>query len=103
MSNRARSLACALLIVLVGVLTYANSLSGPLIADDNSAIVRNPQIRRLWPLVEALAAPRDNELASRPLVNLSFAVNYAIGALSVRGYHIVNLGLHVLSALLLFG
>ena len=34
MSNRARSLACALLIVLVGVLTYANSLSGPLIGDD---------------------------------------------------------------------
>lgn len=89
--------------MLTGVLTYASSLSGPFLFDDHSAIVRNPQIRHLWPLVESLAAPRDSELASRPLVNFSFAVNYAIGGLAVRGYHIVNVALHVLSALLLFG
>jgi protein O-mannosyl-transferase len=103
MSHKTRSLACAALIVLAGALTYGNSLSGPLLFDDHSAIVRNPQIRHLWPLVEALAAPRDNELASRPLVNFSFAVNYAIGGLAVRGYHLVNVALHVLSALVLFG
>jgi len=103
MSDKARSLACASLIVLVGVLTWASSLSGPFLFDDHSAIVRNPQIRHLWPLVEALAAPRDNELASRPLVNFSFAVNYAVGGLAVPGYHIVNAALHVTAALLLFG
>ena len=103
MSSNNRSLACAGLIALVGVLTYASSLSGPFLFDDHSAIVRNPQIRHLWPLVEALAAPRDNELASRPLVNFSFAVNYAAGGLAVRGYHIVNIALHVGAALLLFG
>ncbi len=103
MSHTARSLACGGLIAIVGVLAYANSLSGPMLLDDQSAIVRNPHIRHLWPLVEALAAPRNNELASRPLVNLSFALNYAVHGLSVRGYHIVNVGLHILSALLLFG
>jgi tetratricopeptide (TPR) repeat protein len=36
-------------------------------------------------------------------VNLSFAVNYALGGLDVRGYHLVNVGIHVLCGLLVFG
>src|SRR5712671_4030360 len=103
MSDNTRSLAYGCLIALVGMLTYANSLSGPMLFDDHTAIVRNPQIRRLWPPTDALAAARDNELASRPLVNLSFAINYAFGGLAVRGYHLVNVGMHILSALVLFG
>jgi len=71
------------LIVLAGALTYANSLSGPMLFDDQSAILDNPQIRHLWPLAGALAPPRASVLANRPIVNLSFAINYAIGGLSV--------------------
>ena len=103
MSDNFRTCLGACLIVLVGAVTYANSLSGRMLLDDQSSIVLNPQIRHLWPLTESLAAPRNNELESRPLVNLSFAINYAIGELSVRGYHLVNVGLHLASALLLFG
>jgi hypothetical protein len=103
MSDNNRSLAYGCLIALVGMLTYANSLSGPMLFDDHTAIVRNLHIRRLWPPIDALAAARDNELASRPLVNLSFAINYALGGLAVRGYHVVNVGMHILSALVLFG
>jgi tetratricopeptide (TPR) repeat protein len=103
MSDTFRTWLGACVIVLVGAATYANSLSGRMLLDDQSAIVLNPQIRHLWPLTEALAAPRNNELESRPLVNLSFAINYAIGELSVRGYHLVNVSLHIASALLLFG
>jgi Flp pilus assembly protein TadD len=71
--------------------------------DDQSAILDNPQIRHLWPITAALAPPRASVLANRPIVNLSFAINYAIGGLSVRGYHIGNISLHILSALVLFG
>ena len=39
----------------------------------------------------------------RPLVNLSLALNYRAGGLSVTGYHVVNLVIHLLAALLLFG
>jgi hypothetical protein len=85
--------AASCLIVLAGALTYANSLSGPLLFDDQSSILTNPQIRHLWPLVETLTPPRDSVLASRPIVNFSFAINYAIGGLSVRGYHIGNVSL----------
>ena len=42
-------------------------------------------------------------VTGRPLLNLSLALNYACGRLDVRGYHAVNLSIHLLAALLLFG
>ena len=38
----------------------------------------------------------------RPLVNLSFAINYYFGGLKTTGYHAVNLVLHFLSSLLVW-
>ena len=45
---------------------------------------------------------RELPVAGRPVVNVSFAVNYAMGELNVRGYHIGNIAIHVLCAILLF-
>jgi tetratricopeptide (TPR) repeat protein len=92
-----------LVLIGAGALAYANSLSGPFIIDDAVTVVDNPHIRQLWPLSRALVTDRESPVAGRPLVNLSFAINYAIGGLDVSGYHLVNLVLHVLCALLLFG
>ena len=50
-----------------------------------------------------LTPRRELPTAGRPLVNLSFAINYAFGGLDVRGYHLVNLALHLLCGLLVFG
>ncbi len=63
----------------------------------------NPHIRHLWPIREALSAPRYCSVNGRPVVCLTLAVNYAVGGLNVRGYHAFNLTLHLLSALALFG
>ena len=90
-------------IILAGALAYWNSLSGELFLDDQSAILLNRTIRRLWPLFEPLSPPPNTAVTGRPLVNLSFAINYALGGLNVRGYHIGNVTLHILSALSLFG
>ena len=46
--------------------------------------------------------PTESPLAARPIVNASFAVNYAIGGFDVTGYHVVNLAVHLGVALLLF-
>jgi tetratricopeptide (TPR) repeat protein len=81
---------------------YVNSLDNPFIWDDSNAIVNNPTIRSLWPLWKPLLPPAETPVATRPLVNLSFALNYALHGLDVRGYHLVNLGLHLLTACLLF-
>ena len=42
-------------------------------------------------------------VGGRPLVNLTLAINYAWGGLNPVGYHVVNLVIHLLAALTLFG
>jgi len=91
------------LITAAVVLTYLNTFSAPLIFDDSAAITDNPSIRSLWPLSSVFAPPAECTTAGRPLANLSFALNYAWGGTAVWGYHAVNLALHGLATLALFG
>jgi len=99
----ATSLA-TIVIVLAGVAAYHNSLQGPFIFDDLTSIPENSTIRSLRPIWTALSPPKEGQAVQRrPIVNLSLAVNYAIGGLDVRGYHIFNLLVHILAALTLFG
>jgi tetratricopeptide (TPR) repeat protein len=94
--------AVALLVVAIGA-TYANSFHGPFVFDDTPSIVENQSIRQLGS-AQVLAAPPDAiTTTGRPVVNLSLAINYAIGGLAVEGYHAVNLAIHILAALALFG
>ena len=95
-------MAGALIALLVAV-AYANTFRVPILFDDESAIIANPSITNLSDLAAASTAPKWVTTARRPLLNLSFALNYAAGRLDVRGYHGVNLAIHVLSALVLFG
>jgi Tfp pilus assembly protein PilF len=90
-------------LVVAGCAVYANSLTGPFIFDDHHAIPENPHVRSLWPIWNAWQAPDQSTLDGRPLVSLSFALNYALSGYDVRGYHIVNLLVHILNALLVFG
>ena len=93
----------AAVIALAVVLTYANSLHGPFVIDDQAAIVQNEQIRVLSRLGDVLFPESESPVAGRPLVNLSFALNFAAGGLDVRGYHAVNIAVHLACALLAFG
>jgi len=91
------------LIVIAGSLTYFNSVSNPFVLDDTGTIVDNEQIRQLGDLPSLLLPARETPVAGRPVANISFAINYAIGGLDVASYHIVNIAVHLLCALLLFG
>lgn len=89
--------------VLTGaiLLAYANTFSAPFIFDDKLAITGNPSIREIGKsLLPSLSAAGAN---GRPRVNLSLAINYAIGGVNVTGYHIVNLIFHLAVTLVLFG
>jgi len=98
------TIAASCLIALAAVAAYGNTFGGGFIYDDLRSIVENPTIRRLWPLGRVLSPPCAGEtVGGRPLLNLSFAVNYALGGLDVRGYHATNLAIHLAAALLLFG
>jgi len=92
------------LIVAATVAAYCNSFEGPFVYDDEKSVLENPTIRRLWPIWRVLSPPSDGEtVGGRPLLNLSFAMNYALGGLNVWGYHVTNLLIHIAAALLLFG
>ena len=96
MSHRTRTILAAVGLVAFGAAAYFNSLRGPFVFDDKAAIEENHAIRRFWPLGPILSGPR-------PVTDLTFAANYAIGRLHVTGYHLVNLAVHILAALTLFG
>jgi len=94
-----------LLVVAAGLLAYQNSFTGSFVFDDVVSIIRNPTIRHLWPPWQALSPPHGNGLPveGRPFINLSLAINYALGGYVVWGYHALNLAVHVLAGLTLLG
>ena len=94
----------ALAIAFAATLVYSGSFGAPFIFDDRGAIELNPAFQ-WWPDIPRILAsmPPETALSGRPLVTLTFALNYAWGGLDVRGYHVVNLAIHIACALLLFG
>lgn len=123
MRVRLQTALVALFLAALGMLAFRNSLDTPFVLDDEPAITDNPRIRTLWPAGAENYAIQSTE-RGRPVVRLSLALNYALGelelgqhallnrlaralgigqgGLNVRGYHVFNLVVHVLSALVLF-
>ncbi|MGO9527949.1 MAG: tetratricopeptide repeat protein [Verrucomicrobiia bacterium] len=91
------------LVIAAGILAYHNSFTGPFIFDDVHWIPENPVIRHLWPIWDVLSPSSSALINARPAVNFSLAVNYALGGYNVWGYHALNLAIHILAGLTLFG
>ncbi|MFH1566776.1 MAG: tetratricopeptide repeat protein, partial [Gemmatimonadota bacterium] len=96
-------------LLLVGVpallLAYANTLHNSFHYDDYHSIVENPSIRDLSRAADLLTRPSTfsgmpERAMFRPLVTVSYALNYRLGGYRVEGYHLVNLGLHLGCSLL---
>ena len=106
-ANRAAWREWLPIAVLSGAVAVAfgSSLYGPFVFDDIAAIVENPTIRHVADLRRVLAPPSDNGITvgGRPLLNFTFALNYAFGGLSVVGYHVVNVLIHLAATLALYG
>ncbi|MGH7946899.1 MAG: hypothetical protein ACREF9_18120 [Opitutaceae bacterium] len=101
--GRSPLLAPAMLLLAV-VLAYHGSVSVPFFFDDGIAITSNPTIRDLRQMGDVVSPPADGGGAmGRPIVNLSLAINYALGGTHVAGYHVFNLSVHAISVLMLFG
>lgn len=83
---------------------YANGLRGPFVFDDTESILQNESIRNLWSF-DIFNPPggRGETVGGRPLLNASFAANYAISGLNTWSYHVMNVAIHALAALALFG
>jgi tetratricopeptide (TPR) repeat protein len=94
----------AALIAIAVLLAWSNSLRAPFELDDHESIVGNASLRHLWSLQWLTPPATGGETVSgRPVLNLSFALNYALGGLEVAGYRALNVFIHLLSGLTLFG
>ena len=82
---------------MVGIIAYSNSFDCSFHFDDDHNITKNSSIRDLsniktwWGFVP-----------SRPIGYLSFALDYHFHKLDVWGYHLVNLGIHIINAVLVW-
>jgi len=92
-----------LALIVAGLIVYCNSFTGPFIFDDADSIAGNPYIRQLWPPQYLYSAPVNSTVAGRPIVSVTLALNYALCGYNVWGYHAVNLAIHILAGLVLFG
>ncbi len=92
-------------IALAALAVYANTFGNAWVYPHVADIVDNPTLKHLWPIWPVLMPPATGGLTvgGRPLVNLSLAINYALGGTAVGGYHAVNLLIHILAGLTLFG
>lgn len=99
------AVAAGVIIALAALVAYRDCFRAPFIFDDEWAVTKNPTIRHLSRIGTVLAADTGNGagVRGRPMINLSLAINYALGGTDVRGYHATNLAIHILAALVLLG
>jgi len=84
-------------LAVIGWAVYINSLTNPFVYDDFRLIVEN----------STLAAPLNVQAIiwhdiTRPVVNLSYALDAAIWGLRPLGFHVTNVLLHAVNVLLVF-
>lgn len=89
-----------LLVLALGSLVYANTLGAPFVLDDLESIVRNETLRDLGNFLPG--GPGLEFHLRRAVAYFTFAVNYRLGGLDVTGYHLVNLAIHLGTALLVY-
>ena len=124
------ALIAAVLIIAAGMIAYGNSYKCVWALDDFDSIMHNDNVRALTvhrelPLSEKLSdafgSVHNTTISGRPIVSFTLALNFAFaeyyaekeGLVVSKGdlpsgydiwsYHVVNLAVHLLAALLLFG
>jgi tetratricopeptide (TPR) repeat protein len=100
-----------LVVVIVSVtLCYMPSLSGQFIRDDHDLIAKNTYIRELRP-ISSYFSQEDGIVGRigdghtgyyRPLINMTYALDFKLWGLNPAGFRATNLILHLLSCALLY-
>jgi tetratricopeptide (TPR) repeat protein len=88
---------CAAAVLLSG-LVYLNALHNPFVYDDHRLIEENRSIVNVLDLRAIVL-----HSITRPLVNLSYAIDRGAWGTAPFGFHVTNVVLHMVNVLLLFG
>ncbi|MEP9410070.1 MAG: tetratricopeptide repeat protein [Candidatus Brocadia sp.] len=104
MNNKTRILLFTLIMALPA-LSYLNSLGNAFVYDDHLTITSNHFIRE-WRYLSAFFSQKyfavSNELTYRPIVTLSYFLEYALWGLKPAGYHLTNIIIHTLNVYLIY-
>jgi len=94
----------ALALLVFTFLVYAPALDGDFLWDDRAAIPENESLRSIGGLWEIWSDPGASADAEQhyPVTYSSFWVEYRLWGARPAGYHVVNVLLHVLNALLVW-
>ncbi len=87
----------ASILIIVGISAYSNSFNCSFHFDDIPNIVSNQAIRDLFNWKAWIFFN-----SNRPAGFFTFALNYHFSHLNVFGYHVFNLGIHILNAFLVW-
>lgn len=108
-----RSALSLLFIIFLGLLVYSNTLHVPFVFDDipnitGNLLIQNPSLFA-DPLRYCSQVPPGTEAAvacgtykSRFVGYLTLAVNHRLHGLDVMGYHLTNIGIHIINGLLVY-
>lgn len=110
MSGRVRALIHAALLAAVALACYAHTLGYPFHFDDGMFILENPLVTKPGALLNPDGILADPTLSdsvtgsriTRWIGYASFRMNYLLGGLDTRGYHAVNIALHLVCGLLVY-
>src|SRR3989339_2024464 len=97
----------AVVLFMVGVAAYANTAKNGLFWDDDEFIIKNAYIRSFRYLPQWFSQPLTagagvNSNYYRPLLQLSFTIDYKLWGLSPAGYHLENMLWHTFAGILLY-
>lgn len=96
-------------ILIIATLTiglYSNTFKNGFVYDDEDTVVNNTLIRDLGSLPKLLERKDyfnlSGEKSYRPVVTLSYFLDYAIFGLKPWGYHLTNILLHAINGMMLY-
>ena len=86
-----------IVIALAAFVIYSNTFNCPFVFDGIRLIVESQDIRDVSNFLDLKRLP-----TSRPVVDLTFALNYKFGKLNVFGYHLVNVLIHIANGFMVY-
>lgn len=93
------------IIVVLSIITYLNCIPNQFVYDDSSTIVENRLIKD-WKNFSTLFNhdyfKYSGELTYRPIITLSYFIDYSLWHLDPMGYHIINMILHTINVVLIY-
>jgi len=100
------------ILILISTLSYANSLTNSFVWDDNVLIVENDFVKRGLRYLKDIFSKDFFDIAGvefnfkygyyRPIITISYAIDYFFWKLNPSGFHLTNLLLHTINSILIF-